>query len=140
MTMKFASLTFTALLAAGSLLAMPVGQDQAAPAPAPAAAPHHQADPNRQLKMLTNRLSLTADQQNQILPILTDRQTQMAAIQNDSSLSKKDLHAKMKALRSDSDAKLRAVLTDSQRATYDQMQQKQRERGQAHSQNAVNPS
>ncbi len=102
-------------------------QDQSAPAPAQARE-HRPADPNRQIKMLTRRLNLTGDQQNQVLPILSDRQQQMAGIQADNTLSPKDRHAKMRAVREDSDAKIRAILNDSQKQTYDQMLQQQHER------------
>jgi len=121
------------------MLALPI-QDQPAQTPAPVAAPAHRpADPNRQLKMLTNKLALTADQQSQILPILTDRQQQIASIQSDSTLAKKAAHAKMKAVRLDSESKLRAVLTDTQRAAYDQMQADNRERERNRKQTSVNP-
>jgi hypothetical protein len=133
MKLRLASLTLSAVLAAGSLVALPV-QDQPAQAPA-----HHPVDPNKQLKTLTNKLALTADQQSKILPILTDRQQQIASIQSDSTLSKKVAHAKMKAVRSDSEAKLRAVLTDTQRAAYDQMQADNRERERNRRQTSVNP-
>jgi hypothetical protein len=133
MKLRLASLTLSAVLAAGSLVALPV-QDQPPQAPA-----HRPADPNRQLKMLSNKLALTADQQSKILPILTDRQQQIASIQGDSTLSKKVAHAKMKAVRSDSESKLRAVLTDTQREAYDQMQADNRERERNRKQISVNP-
>jgi periplasmic protein CpxP/Spy len=117
--------TFLGLGTVGAAVAAP--QDQQAPAP-PQAEHHRPADPNRQVKMLTKKLNLTADQQNQLLPILTDRQQQVAGILADNSLSPKDRHAKMRAVREDSDAKIRALLTDSQKQTYDQMLQQQRER------------
>ena len=85
-------------------------------------------DPNQQVQRLTKRLNLTADQQSQLLPILTERRQQMTSIRSDSSLSAQDRHAKMRAVRESSEAKIRALLTDSQKQTYDQMQQKMHER------------
>jgi hypothetical protein len=112
-------------------IAMAAPQDQSAPSPAQAptvqGTERHQMDPNRQLKMLTKRLNLTADQQNQILPILSDRQQQMQNIRADASLSAKDRHAKMRAVRDDSESKIKALLNDDQKATYDQMQQQRRQ-------------
>lgn len=98
---------------------------------------HRTMDPQKQLDRLSKRLTLSADQQNQILPILTDRQQQIAAIENDTSLDQKQRHAKMKAVREDSESKLRSVLNDNQRAAYDQMRQQAREHSQEHKQSSV---
>lgn len=94
------------------------------------------ADPNQQLQRLSKRLNLTADQQNQLLPVLTDRQQQSAAIFNDSSLTVKDRHVKMRALREDSDAKIKAVLNDTQKQQYEQMQQHRRGQRKSNSSNS----
>lgn len=128
----------SAILGAGLALAAPQTQDQpaapqaqdqqAAPENSHAGHARRQMDPQRQVKMLTKRLNLTADQQNQILPILTDRQQQIKSIMSDSSLSRQDRHAKIQTLRQDSDAKIKAVLTDSQKQTWDQMQAQRQER------------
>ncbi len=118
----------SAVMTSGVILAMPVQQqDQPAPPPPPQAGEHH-ADPNRQLKNLTRRLTLSADQQSQILPILTDRDQQAEAVRNDASLSKQDRRSKLKDIRSSSDTKLRAVLTDAQRDEYDKMMAENQER------------
>ncbi|HZQ50953.1 MAG TPA: hypothetical protein VFB14_02090 [Bryobacteraceae bacterium] len=133
MKKQLLSVALSTLFGMGVAIAAPQTQDQPAASGQTAEAPHrHQADPSRQLKMLTKRLNLTADQQNQLLPILTDRQQQMQAIRNDSSLAPKDRRAKMRALREDSDAKIKNVLTDDQKQTYDQMVQHMRERAQQH--------
>ena len=91
MKKHFSLFAISGLMTAGLVFAIP--QDQA-PTPAPEAgqASHHQADPSRQLKMMTKRLNLTGDQQNQILPILTERQQQFESIRNDNSLAPKDRH------------------------------------------------
>ncbi|MBV8068447.1 MAG: hypothetical protein JO270_00980 [Acidobacteriaceae bacterium] len=132
------TITLGSLLAMGAAFAAPQPQDQSA-APQNSQEMRRHADPSEQLKHLTKRLNLTADQQSQLLPILTSRQQQMESIHNDSSLSAKDKHAKMRAVREDSDTKIRSVLTDSQKQTYDQMQQQMRERmQQRHDQNQGN--
>lgn len=119
----------SAILGAGLVLAAPQAQDQpATPENGQVGHGRHQMDPQQQVKRLTKRLNLTADQQNQILPILTDQQTQMKSIFSDSSLSQQDRHAKMQTVRQDTDAKIKAVLTDSQKQTWDQMQQQRKER------------
>jgi protein CpxP len=121
--------TVSTILGAGLALAAPQAPDQpAVPENSQAAHGHRQMDPARQVKMLTKRLNLSSDQQNQILPILTDQQQQMKTIFNDSSLSAQDRRAKMQTVRQDSEAKIKATLNDSQKQTWDQIQQEQKER------------
>jgi hypothetical protein len=138
MKKQFFTFAASAILGASLALAAPQTQDQpaapqaqdqqAAPENGHAGHARRQVDPEQQVKRLTKRLNLTTDQQNQILPILTDRQTQIKSIMSDSSLSKEDRHAKMQTVRQDTDAKIKAVLTDSQKQTWDQMQQQRQER------------
>ncbi len=134
MKKQICSLTLSTLFGLGVALAAPQAQNQPAqnePAQNESAGPH-QPDPDRQIRMLTKRLNLTADQQNQILPILTARQQQAESIRADNSLAPKDRHAKMRAVREDSESRIRAVLNDSQKQSYDQLQQQMRERQQQH--------
>lgn len=130
------SLALSSLFALGVAIAAPQtaapAQDQGAPQQKGEWAGHRQADPKKEVEHLTKKLNLTADQQNQILPILTDRQQQMESIRNDSSLAQQDRRAKMRSAREDADTKIRAVLNDDQKKTYDQMQQQMRERAQEH--------
>ena len=70
------------IVGAGLALAAPQTQDQstapqtqdqqAAPENSQAGHGHRQMDPQRQVKMLTKRLNLTADQQNQIRSMLSE--------------------------------------------------------------------
>jgi hypothetical protein len=124
MKKQICSLALSTLFGLGVAIAAPQQQDQSAPAPQ--SREHHQADPNRQVRMLTKRLNLTADQQKQILAALTDRNQQFESIRSDSSLSPQDRRAKMRTVREDSDAKIKALLNDNQKQTYDQMQQQMR--------------
>jgi periplasmic protein CpxP/Spy len=137
MKKQLLSVALSTLFGMGVAIAAPQTQDQPAASGQTAETPHrHQADPNHQLKMLTKRLNLTADQQNQLLPILTDRQQQMQAIRNDNTLAPKDRRAKMRALREDSEAKIKNVLTDDQKQTYDQMRERAQQRREQRQQNA----
>lgn len=124
----FALLAFSGL----TMFAMPQEQQQQAPqaqaAPSQAEGRSRQFDPNRQVRHMTKKLNLTADQQQQLLPILTERNQQMQAIRNDSSLSQQDRHAKMLAVREDSQSKIKTMLTPDQQKTYDGMLQQARER------------
>ena len=128
MKRQICSLALATLFGLGVAIAAPQAPDQSAPPQGSAESGHHQFDPNRQLQMMTKRLKLTSDQQNQILPILTNRGQQMESLRADNSLAPKDRHAKMRSIREDADSQIRAVLNDSQKQTYDQMQQQMRER------------
>jgi Spy/CpxP family protein refolding chaperone len=130
MKKQLTSLALCVFFGVGLTLAAPLPQEQSAPPQDNQTSGHRQADPNRQLRSLSKQLNLTADQQNQILPILTDRQQQVSGILGDNSLSKKDRHAKMQAAREDSESKIKAVLNDTQKQQYDQLLQQMRERAQ----------
>jgi protein CpxP len=132
MKKQLLSAALSALFGMGVAIAAPQAQDSPAAGQSTEAPRRHHADPSHQLKMLTKRLNLTSDQQNQILPILTDQQQQIQALRNDSSLARKDRWAKVRSIREDSEAKIKNVLTDGQKQTYDQMLQKMRERAQQH--------
>ena len=128
MKKAISSLALTALFGIGAAIAAPQSEQQAPPPQADQANHRRPIDPNRQLKTMTRRLNLTADQQNQILPILTSRQQQMQAIFADNSLSPKDRHEKMRAVRESSNSQIRALLNADQQQTYDQMLQRQHSR------------
>jgi Spy/CpxP family protein refolding chaperone len=81
-----------------------------------------------QLKNLTDRLSLTADQQTKIKPILEDQSQQMQALMKDDSLSQDDRRAKGRSIRESTNTKIRDVLTDDQKKKYDEWQQEMRDR------------
>lgn len=132
MKKQLLSIALSTLFGMGVAIAAPQAEDQSAAGQSTQAPHRHRADPNHQLKMLTKRLNLTSDQQNQILPILTDRQQQIQALRNDSSVAPKDRWAKTRSIREDSEAKIKNVLTDDQKQTYDQMLQQMRERAQQH--------
>jgi periplasmic protein CpxP/Spy len=119
----------------GVLAAAPYAQDQSNTEQHRESAHRREADPQRQVNMLTKRLNLTDEQKNRILPILTDRQQQMKSIHEDTSLSQQDRRAKMRSIFEDSNAKIKAVLNDDQKQKYDEMQQQRRERMQQHHEN-----
>lgn len=89
---------------------------------------HGRMNPDAQLQHLTRALDLSADQQNQIKPILEDRQQKMQALFQDQSLSREDRHSKVQAIRSDSTAKIEAVLNDQQKQKFEAMQERMQER------------
>ena len=77
------SLALSTLFGLGIAMAAPQAttpaqsQDQSTASQNGNRAGRHEADPAKQVQHLAKKLNLTADQQNQILPILQDRQQQM---------------------------------------------------------------
>ncbi len=65
-------------------------------------------DPNEQLARMTTRYGLTAEQQDQVKPILVTQQHQIQELRDDAALSREDRMAKMQTIRSDSNAKIKA--------------------------------
>src|SRR5689334_16943757 len=92
----------------------------------------HEHGRGHRMEMLSKRLNLTADQQAKLAPIMADSRQQIHAIFQDRSLSREDRVAKIKAVRSDSKAKIEALLTDTQKQSFEQLQQQRRQRGPEH--------
>jgi Spy/CpxP family protein refolding chaperone len=84
--------------------------------------------PEARLKMLTEKLNLTDDQQAKIKPMLEDQSKQMKAIHDDASLAPADKQAKMKEVHESSIEKMNAVLTPDQQAKWKQMRQEMMEK------------
>ena len=115
---------------------MTVGQTSHALQAAPAAQEHGAMGgpamgamtPESRLKMLTEKLNLTEDQQAKVKPILEDESKQMKALHDDTSLAPTDQRAKMKELHESSTEKINAVLTPDQQAKWKQMKQEMMEK------------
>jgi protein CpxP len=88
---------------------------------------HHRASPERQLKRMTKKLNLTADQQQQILPILQDQQKQMESMRADTSLSPDQRRQQARTLMQGTHQKIEAILTDTQKQQFEQEMQQRRE-------------
>jgi protein CpxP len=120
------SLVATAFLAA--LLSLGVAafaqDDQSAPPPPPASDQQSgQSGPGMgrhmggrqmmsvddQIKHLSKKLNLSADQEAKLKPILEDQRKQMEAVHNDSSLSRQDKFSKMQDLRKSSDDQIKCA-------------------------------
>ncbi len=76
------------------------------------------------LAQLTTALTLSADQQAKIKPILDDQATKRAALM--ANASDPDMRTKMTALTTDTNAKIRALLTADQATKFDAMPQGRR--------------
>lgn len=129
MSRKFSIALLPLAFAAGLLV---VGQTSHALQTAPAAQdqgamkaehPMGAMTPESRLKMLTEKLDLTEDQQAKLKPILEDQSTQMKALHDDSSLAPEDKRTKMKELHDSSIEKMNAILNPDQQTKWKQMRQ-----------------
>jgi protein CpxP len=108
--------------------------DQQAPPPAQGSemgghGGHHQMPSvDEQLKHMTKKLDLTADQQPKIKAILDDQHAKMEALHNDSSVAREDKWSKMGEIHQNSATQIKAVLTEDQQKKFDKMQQEQHDR------------
>lgn len=78
-------------------------------------------DPDKQVKTLSDKLSLTKDQQSKVRSIYTDQQKQMQSLMQDQSISREDKRSKFEQMRSDTDSQVRSVLTGDQQQKFDAM-------------------
>ena len=131
---QFACIGVTSL---GMVLCVPAAlqaQDASQPAPDAQAAPqgqqtqhmrgHHRHSPEGQLKHLTKALTLTSDQQQQILPMLQQQDQQMQKLRADTSVKTQDRHQQMRSIMDDTHQKIESTLTDTQKQKFEQMSQK----------------
>jgi Spy/CpxP family protein refolding chaperone len=133
MSRQFSIAVLPLAFAAGLIV---VGQTSHAMQTAPAAQEHGAMGgpamaamtPEGRLKMLTEKLNLTEDQQAKLKPILEDQSKQMKALHDDASLAPADKHAKMKELHESSTEKINAVLTADQQTKWKQMKQEMMEK------------
>jgi Spy/CpxP family protein refolding chaperone len=86
-------------------------------------------NPDRQLEHMTHELGLSADQQNQIRPLLVDRQQKMEAVFQDQSIAQQDRRARLQSIRQESQSKIEAVLNDQQKQKFAAMQQERGRHG-----------
>ena len=81
-----------------------------------------------QLKNLTEKLSLSTDQQAKIKPILEDTRSEMMKVMQDDSMSREDKMAKGRSLREAANGKIRDLLNDDQKKKFDEMQKEMQDR------------
>lgn len=140
MTMFRKTLLQVAVLTIGiiALIALPVmAQDTSAPTSPPPppqeqAGPHGRGGPGGmrgdQVKFLTQKLDLTADQVTQVKAIDEDAQKQSKAVREDTSIAGPDKRAKMMDIHKAAQDKIRALLTPDQQTKFDALQAQMRER------------
>jgi hypothetical protein len=75
-----------------------------------------------QLKLLTEKLELTADQQDKLKPILQEMHDTTLRLVQDESMSRDERMGGIRAARYAADKKIRVVLSDDQKSKLDQLE------------------
>ncbi|QYM78659.1 Spy/CpxP family protein refolding chaperone [Horticoccus luteus] len=119
------------LIAALGLAPMaPLVQAQDNPAPAPAADqdahPARHARPDR-LKMLTEKLDLTADQQAKVKAVLDDGAKQQKALHADENTPRAEKRDKALEIMLNTKKQIRALLTPDQQTKFDALREEHME-------------
>lgn len=83
--------------------------------------------PEKVVDRMASKLNLTADQKQQLLPIITERQQKMQALRNDTSMRRGQKRRAMKQIFQDSDQKITAILNPDQQKQYTDMKQEMRQ-------------
>lgn len=111
------------------------------PPDGPDGPPHSQSDraqgPERELRMLTRQLSLTADQQTGVKALLDQQATQMKALRAKSQAQSDDSatpearearRAQVEQIRDETDTKISALLNDEQKAKFTKLIERRKAR------------
>ena len=96
---------------------------------------HHRGmNADQQLKRMTKKLNLSADQQAQIKPMLESQDQQMEQLRMDKTMSRQDRRQKMMDIRQDTSQKIEGVLNDTQKQKYESMHKGMKGNGMHHEQ------
>ena len=74
------------------------------------------------LKVLTEKLALTSDQQTKVKPILQELHDATQKLEQDESMSSEERMGKVRASREKADKKIREILNDDQKKKLDQLE------------------
>ena len=80
---------------------------------------------DQRLQRMSQQLNLSADQQQQIKPILENESKQMQALREDTSLSPDDRRSKMMQIRQESASQIKPILNVDQQKQFDEMMSRQ---------------
>jgi len=75
--------------------------------------------PEVQLRRLSEGLKLTAEQKEQIRPMLNDEYARLKEIRQDENLSPRQIQEKVEALRTETVARIQSVLTPEQKGKHE---------------------
>jgi hypothetical protein len=87
------------------------------------AAPHALPTVDQHIKVLSEKLDLTADQQTKIRPIIEHMQDESQKVIDDTTLSPEARHAKMKTIHEKATNQTRPYLSDDQKKKLDELEQ-----------------
>ena len=115
----------------GTLVAL---ADDAPPPPPP---PHEgrpergpgRMDPEQRLKMMTEQLNLTADQQAKVRALFLENAPKMRALREDAALAPEQRREQMQKIRGEEREKLGGLLTPEQKAKWEQLRPQWGHRG-----------
>jgi Spy/CpxP family protein refolding chaperone len=111
-------------ITAAMLLALPAAQSAfAQQTEAPAAPPHSMPTVDDHLRMLTEKLDLTADQQEKARPIITEMQNEMQKTHEDKSLTQDEVIARTHLAFTKADKQFREFLSDDQKKKLDELEE-----------------
>ena len=100
------------------VIAPAIAQEKAAPPEHAMAMP----DVDQHLKLLSEKLTLTAEQQEKARPILKEMREGLQKVAEDKSLTPDQMHAQMHSTMMKADKQLREYLTDEQKTKLDAME------------------
>lgn len=98
----------------------PQGGDQAQ---SQNATPSGMPSVDQHLKVLSEKLDLTPQQQSKIRPILQRMQNESQSVMRDTTLSDQARHDKMKSVRDKAEKQARPILDDEQKKKLDELEQ-----------------
>lgn len=107
-------------IATAMLFVLPLLAQQTTSPTAPA---HASASVDDHLRMLSQKLDLTSEQQDRVRPILEEMQESMQKIDDDKSLSHEDAMAQMHAIFMKADKQVRVFLSDDQKKKLDDLEE-----------------
>ena len=118
------------LLVLGTALAFAIPAIAQQEAGSSAPAEHSGSLPNvdQHLKVLSEKLELTADQQEKARPILKEMQDAMQKAMDDGSLTQEQIHEQIHPIQMKADRELRTFLSNEQKQKLDAMEQQMHER------------
>lgn len=117
-------------IAATMIFALVAVAQQSTQSGAPA---HKMPSVDDHLKMLSDKLDLTAEQQEQIRPVLAHMQDEMQKVMNDQSLSREERHNQMKTIFEKANKDAAQYLSDEQKQKLEAMEKEQHQHGVQHS-------
>ncbi len=99
---------------------------------------HHHAkgehmSPQARLDRMSQKLSLTDDQKEKILPILQDESQKAQALRADTSMSEQDKRSKFRQMHQDTMSQIRPLLTQEQQQKLDAMANEREKHGRSQS-------